>query len=83
MTTKINLFLVGIGTGNPDHVTRQAEQMLRGANIIMMIFAPRSICSAWRVTWSGLPVPMPTRNKLILVVMGRSFCQRAIKDKSR
>ena len=34
--TKINLFLVGIGTGNPDHVTRQAEQMLRAADIIMI-----------------------------------------------
>ena len=33
---KINLFLVGIGTGNPDHVTRQAEQMLRAADIIMV-----------------------------------------------
>ena len=31
MTAKINLCLVGIGTGNPDHVTRQAEQMLRSA----------------------------------------------------
>ena len=36
MMTKINLFLVGIGTGNPDHVTRQAEQMLRAADIIMV-----------------------------------------------
>ena len=36
MMTKINLFLVGIGTGNPDHVTRQAEQMLRAADIIMI-----------------------------------------------
>ena len=36
MTNKINLFLVGIGTGNPDHVTRQAEQMLRAADIIMV-----------------------------------------------
>ena len=36
MTTKINLFLVGIGTGNPEHVTRQAEQMLRTADIIMV-----------------------------------------------
>ena len=36
MTIKINLFLVGIGTGNPDHVTRQAERMLRAANIIMV-----------------------------------------------
>lgn len=36
MMTKINLFLVGIGTGNPDHVTRQAEQMLRTADIIMV-----------------------------------------------
>ena len=36
MTTKINLFLVGIGTGNPDHVTRQAEQMLRAADIIIV-----------------------------------------------
>ena len=36
MTTKIKLFLVGIGTGNPDHVTRQAEQMLRAADIIMV-----------------------------------------------
>ena len=34
--TKINLFLVGIGTGNPDHVTRQAEKMLRAADIIMI-----------------------------------------------
>ena len=36
MTTKINLFLVGIGTGNPDHVTREAEKMLRAADIIMI-----------------------------------------------
>ena len=36
MMTKINLFLIGIGTGNPDHVTRQAEQMLRAADIIMI-----------------------------------------------
>ena len=36
MMTKINLFLVGIGTGNPDHVTRQAEKMLRAADIIMV-----------------------------------------------
>ena len=36
MMVKINLFLVGIGTGNPDHVTRQAEQMLRAADIIMV-----------------------------------------------
>ena len=33
---KIELFLLGIGTGNPDHVTRQAEQMLRKADIIMI-----------------------------------------------
>ena len=33
---KIELFLLGIGTGNPDHVTRQAEQMLRNADIIMI-----------------------------------------------
>ena len=36
MMTKINLFLVGIGTGNPDHVTREAEKMLRAADIIMI-----------------------------------------------
>ena len=36
MTEKIDLFLLGIGTGNPEHVTRQAEQMLRNADIIMI-----------------------------------------------
>ena len=33
---KIELFLLGIGTGNPEHVTRQAEHMLRTADIIMV-----------------------------------------------
>ena len=33
---KIELFLLGIGTGNPEHVTRQAENMLRTADIIMV-----------------------------------------------
>lgn len=33
---KIELFLLGIGTGNPNHVTRQAEQMLRTADIVMV-----------------------------------------------
>ena len=33
---KIELFLLGIGTGNPEHVTHQAEHMLRTADIIMV-----------------------------------------------
>ena len=33
---KIDLYLVGIGTGNPDHVTQQAVNMLRCSDIIMV-----------------------------------------------
>ena len=33
---KIDLYLVGIGTGNPDHVTQQAVNILRCSDIIMV-----------------------------------------------
>lgn len=32
----IELLLIGIGTGNPDHLTRQAEKALRGADLVMI-----------------------------------------------
>lgn len=32
----MHLFLVGIGTGNPDHLTRQAEKALNGADLILI-----------------------------------------------
>jgi len=32
----IELFLIGIGTGNPDHVTAEAAQAIRGADLILI-----------------------------------------------
>lgn len=32
----IDLHLIGIGTGNPDHLTRAAEQAMRGADLILL-----------------------------------------------
>ena len=32
----LQLFLVGIGTGNPAHLTREAEQAIRGADLILL-----------------------------------------------
>ena len=32
----IELLLVGIGTGNPDHITRQAEKAIASADWIMI-----------------------------------------------
>ncbi|MEX8193693.1 precorrin-6A synthase (deacetylating) [Comamonas guangdongensis] len=32
----LELFLIGIGTGNPDHITRQAEKAIRGADLILL-----------------------------------------------
>ena len=32
----LQLFLVGIGTGNPDHITREAEQAIRSADLILL-----------------------------------------------
>ena len=32
----IELLLIGIGTGNPDHVTRQAEKAIASADLIMI-----------------------------------------------
>ena len=33
---KIDLYLVGIGTGNPEHVTQQAINVLRSSDIILV-----------------------------------------------
>ena len=33
---KIDLYLVGIGTGNIEHVTKQAENILGSSDIIMV-----------------------------------------------
>ena len=32
----IELLLIGIGTGNPDHITRQAEKAIASADLIMI-----------------------------------------------
>lgn len=32
----LELFLVGIGTGNPDHLTREAENAIRGADLVLL-----------------------------------------------
>lgn len=32
----LQLFLVGIGTGNPEHLTREAEQAIRSADLILL-----------------------------------------------
>ena len=32
----LQLFLVGIGTGNPGHLTREAEHAIRGADLILL-----------------------------------------------
>ena len=32
----LELFLVGIGTGNPDHLTREAEHAIRGADLVLL-----------------------------------------------
>lgn len=32
----LELFLIGIGTGNPDHLTREAEKAIRGADLILL-----------------------------------------------
>ncbi len=32
----LELFLVGIGTGNPDHLTREAEKAIRGADLVLL-----------------------------------------------
>jgi precorrin-6A synthase len=32
----LELFLVGIGTGNPDHLTREAESAIRGADLVLL-----------------------------------------------
>lgn len=32
----LELFLVGIGTGNPDHLTRAAENAIRGADLVLL-----------------------------------------------
>ena len=34
--SSLQLFLVGIGTGNPDHVTRQGERALREADLLLL-----------------------------------------------
>lgn len=32
----LELFLIGIGTGNPDHITREAEKAIRQADLILL-----------------------------------------------
>ncbi len=32
----LELFLIGIGTGNPDHITREAENAIRGADLVLL-----------------------------------------------
>ncbi|MEG1065659.1 SAM-dependent methyltransferase, partial [Comamonas sp.] len=32
----LELFLIGIGTGNPDHITRQAEKAIGQADLVLL-----------------------------------------------
>ena len=34
--SRIALTLVGIGTGNPDHLTREAERALKQSDVILL-----------------------------------------------
>ncbi len=36
MTPMLELLLIGIGTGNPDHITREAEQVIRSADLVLL-----------------------------------------------